>query len=279
MERETRLLLLDAALGPQGGAVAALVQAACRGRSALVLEDEPLLAARIVATLTQAGFSEVFRADVGEAALAMASQRPFDILILDRQNPGLDGLEVLRRLRAGGTGAAAAKALILTWLDSPAEMLAARLSGAGLDDYVSKAAIEWEELLSRIVCLLARTPPADAPNTVHALGAIAYTPHDHQIRLRGTPLVLPGRNHAIMAALLAAEGRPLTHLMLWERCWPEWTIEPEGLRGRVDTAVSRLRKLLREQAPDALKDHVFIATWNRAFHACPVPTAESVPAA
>lgn len=270
MERETPLLMLEAALGPHGGAVASLVQAACRGRSALVLEDEPLLAARIVATLTQAGFSDVFRAEVGDAALAMASQRPFDILILDRQNPGLDGLEVLRRVRAGGTGSATAKALILTWLDSPAEMLAARLSGAGLDDYVSKAAIEWEELLSRIVCLLARTVPT-AVNTVHAMGAIAYTPHDNAIRLRGMPLVLPGRNHAILAALLAAEGRPLTHKMLWERCWPEWTIEPEGLRGRVDTAVSRLRKLLREQAPEELKDHVFIATWNQAFHACPVP--------
>ncbi|HRJ63674.1 MAG TPA: response regulator, partial [Brevundimonas sp.] len=71
------------------------------GRRALLLEDDPALSEHVAERLLRAGFEAVERVDSGEAAIAAAAAS-FDVLILDRLTAGLDGLETLKRLRAGG---------------------------------------------------------------------------------------------------------------------------------------------------------------------------------
>ena len=117
------------------------------GRRALLLEDDPALADHVAERLTAAGFDAVDRFDAGEAALEAAGRAPYDILILDRLTAGMDGLEMLKRLRAGGGTSSDAPALMLTALGGERQKVEGLLGGA--DDYLAKP-VGDEELVARI---------------------------------------------------------------------------------------------------------------------------------
>ncbi|HEX9077653.1 MAG TPA: response regulator transcription factor [Anaerolineae bacterium] len=119
----------------------------------LIIEDEQRIADFLRRGLTYEGFQVELRAD-GESGLKAARDNPPDLVILDVMLPGLDGFEVCRRLRAGGT----VPILMLTAKDSVADRVKGLDSGA--DDYVVKP-FAFEELMARVRALLRRSRPSE----------------------------------------------------------------------------------------------------------------------
>jgi two-component system, OmpR family, response regulator MprA len=117
----------------------------------LVIEDEQKIADFLRRGLTYEGFQVEVRMD-GESGLKAARDNPPDLVVLDIMLPGLDGFEVCRRLRAGGS----VPILMLTAKDSVADRVKGLDSGA--DDYVVKP-FAFEELIARVRALLRRSRP------------------------------------------------------------------------------------------------------------------------
>ncbi len=119
----------------------------------LVIEDESKIADFLRRGLTYEGFQVDVRFD-GEAGLKAARDNPPDLVILDVMLPGIDGIEVCRRLRAGGP----VPVLMLTAKDSVADKVKGLDSGA--DDYMVKP-FSFDELIARVRALLRRTRPSE----------------------------------------------------------------------------------------------------------------------
>ncbi len=226
------------------------------GRVALLLEDDPALAAHVAQRLGQAGFERVDRFDTGEAALAAALAAPYDVLVLDRHTRGLDGLETLRRVRAGSGPSADAPALMLTALGAERQKVEGLLGGA--DDYLAKP-VGDEELLARIAAQLrrvarrARPAAADLVNgpfrLAHGARTLKFQAGDAARLIDLSPL-----EFAIVCELMTARGQPVTKTMLWDRCWVEWKFLPDNFVNIIDARISALRRRLKEQTPELGED-------------------------
>ena len=121
----------------------------------LVVDDEPSIVDAIATTLRYEGF-EVDQADNGRAALRAAQEKPFDLIVLDIMMPGLDGLEVTKRLRAGGVRV---PVLFLTARDSVEDKITGLTVGG--DDYVVKP-FSLGEVVARARAILRRTKETPA---------------------------------------------------------------------------------------------------------------------
>src|SRR5688500_6095866 len=122
----------------------------------MVVGDEPRIAASLRRALIYEGYEVAVAVD-GPAALAASRDRPPELVVLDVMLPGLDGIEVCRRLRAAGEVAI----LMLTARDATSDRVRGLDSGA--DDYLTKP-FATEELLARVRALLRRLTPRDQPN-------------------------------------------------------------------------------------------------------------------
>lgn len=140
------------------------MQPAAGGTRILVVEDEPGIAGFVRRGLTFEGY-EVEVVTDGAAALRALRDRPPDLLILDVMVPGVDGLEIARRLRAAESLEAlpATPVLMLTARDAVPDRVAGLRAGA--DDYLIKP-FDFDELLARIEALLRRARP-QSPSTAH----------------------------------------------------------------------------------------------------------------
>ena len=226
------------------------------GRRALLLEDDPALSDHVAERLLRAGFEAVDRVDTGEGALEAAGRHPYDVLILDRLTRGLDGLETLKRIRAGGGPSSDAPVLMLTALGGERQKVEGLLGGA--DDYLSKP-VGDEELLARIASQLrraarrARPAGADIVNGPFRLSLGARTlkleTGDHSRLIDLSPL-----EFSIVCELMSARGQPVTKTMLWDRCWIEWKFLPDNFVNIIDARISALRRRLKEQAPEIGED-------------------------
>lgn len=222
------------------------------GRRALLLEDDPALSEHVAERLLRAGFEAVERVDSGEAAIAAAAA-PFDVLILDRLTAGLDGLETLKQVRAGGGPCADAPALMLTALGGERQKVEGLLGGA--DDYLSKP-IGDEELLARIAAQLRRAARRAAPvgsdlvNGPFRLAFGARTLKFDDGAGASRLIDLSPLEFAIVCELMTARGQPVTKTMLWDRCWVEWRFLPDNFVNIIDARISALRRRLKEQAPE-----------------------------
>ena len=221
-------------------------------RRALLLEDEPALADHVASRLEKAGFDQVDRFEAGEDALAAAEARPYDVLILDRMTRGLDGLETLKRIRAGSGPSSDAPALMLTALDGERQRVEGLLGGA--DDYLSKP-VGDEELVARIAAQLRRAARRAKPAGAEVVnGPFRLSPGARTLKLEtgsGARLIdLSPLEFAIVAELMTARGQPVTKTMLWDRCWVEWKFLPDNFVNIIDARISALRRRLKEQAPE-----------------------------
>lgn len=226
------------------------------GRSALLLEDDAALSAHVADRLLNAGFARVCCVESGEEALEATGREAFDVLVLDRMTRGLDGLETLKRIRAGNSLSYDAPALMLTALGAERQKVEGLIGGA--DDYLSKP-IGDEELLARIAAQLrraarrARPAGADLVNGPFRLATGART---LKLEIGGQSRVidLSPLEFAIVCELTAARGQPVTKTMLWEKCWVEWTFLPDNFVNIIDARISALRRRLKEQAPELGED-------------------------
>ena len=158
----------------------------------LVVEDEPKIAASIERVLR----AERYQPDValdGVTALGLMEHHDYDIVILDRLLPDLDGLEVLRLARARGIGT---PVLMLTALDTVDH----RVSGldAGADDYLTKP-FAFKELLARIRALSRRVPEPTEERL--AAGDIVLDPVRHRVTVEGRSEDLSAREYALLGYL------------------------------------------------------------------------------
>jgi two-component system OmpR family response regulator len=225
------------------------------GRRALLLEDDPALSDHVAERLLSAGFGTVDQVDSGEAALA-AAVRPYDILILDRLTRGLDGLETLKRLRAGSGPCADAPALMLTALGGDRQKVEGLLGGA--DDYLAKP-VGDEELLARIAAQLRRAARQARPAGAELVnGPFRLALGARTLKLDvagGSRLIdLSPLEFSIISELMTARGQPVTKTMLWDRCWVEWRFLPDNFVNIIDARISALRRRLKEQAPELGED-------------------------
>ncbi|AYO81481.1 two component transcriptional regulator [Methylobacterium sp. GXF4] len=164
----------------------------------LVVEDEPRIAADVKAGLEQAGYVADLVAD-GEAAWFRAETEPYDAMVLDLGLPRLDGLGVLRRLRAAEV---ALPVLILTARDGWRE----RVEGidAGADDYLVKP-FRMEELVARLRAILRRTAGHASP--VLRAGDVELDTRSRAVSVAGRPTELTALEYRLLAFLLHRQGQ------------------------------------------------------------------------
>ncbi len=207
----------------------------------LLVEDAPDLARVVVRELEAAGYETVHAADGPTALELHARERP-DLVILDWMLPGLDGLEVLRRLRQ----TAPTPVLMLTARSEELDRVVGLEVGA--DDYVTKP-FSMRELVARVRALLRRAEllrqtlsadRADTGETLHR-GALSVDPQAHLAVLDGEPLDLSPTEFALLHLLLRSPGRAFGRAYLLDTVWKETYI---GGDRSVDNVVLRLRKKL-----------------------------------
>lgn len=173
----------------------------------LLVEDDELLGAGAKAGLEQAGYTVDWLRDGREAANALADGEP-DLLVLDLGLPGVDGLSVLRRLRARKSDL---PVLVLTARDG----IEARIAGldAGADDYLVKP-FDLGELTARLRAIGRRAQGRSHPLIEH--GDLVFDPAARTVRLDGVAVDLSPRELAILEALLERPGMPLSRDRLEE---------------------------------------------------------------
>jgi two-component system response regulator TctD len=158
--------------------------------------------------------------------------QPYDLVILDLSLPGLDGLEVLRRLRGRGNGV---PVLVLTARGSTEERVIGLNLGA--DDYLVKP-FELSELEARVKALL-RRGSGRAPTV--RVGQLEIDTSSRLVSLDGRPLALTPRELAVLEALVARLGRPVARELLFEKVFD---MDADARPEAIESYVSRLRKKL-----------------------------------
>ncbi|MFE2300062.1 response regulator transcription factor [Streptomyces sp. NPDC059445] len=205
----------------------------------LVVDDDPTVAEVVSGYLERAGY-RVDRAADGIAALARAAAHRPDLVVLDLMLPGMDGLEVCRRLRAQGP----VPVIMLTARGDEDDRILGLEVGA--DDYVTKP-FSPRELVLRVESVLRRTRPVAAARPLHAAG-LAVDPSARRATKNGTELALTLREFDLLAFFLRHPGRAYAREDLMREVWG-WdfgdlstvTVHVRRLRGKVEDDPARPR--------------------------------------
>ena len=203
----------------------------------LVVEDEDVLAQTVAEGLRDLGWA-VDVANDGLDAFEKASINTYDVIVLDRDLPGLHGDELCRRLNTAGDRA---RILMLT----AAGALDDRVSGLmlGADDYLPKP-FAFAELMARVTALSRR--PATPGPTVLTAGGITLDRGTRVVQRDGRTIVLGNREFAVLCLLLEQPGRIVSAEELLDRAWDE---NADPFTNAVRITMARLRKKLGEPWP------------------------------
>ena len=203
----------------------------------LVVEDEPDIRALIVHHLTRDGFRCRTAADGAEALARLRSGVP-DLVVLDLMLPGMDGLELTRRMRAEPAWAGLPIIMLTAKADEVDRIVGLEL---GADDYVAKP-FSPKELMARVRAVLRRARPADDARAISG-GGVVLDPARHRVTVAGVPSELTAKEFDLLHALMAAAGRVLTREVLLNRVWGY--AHADTIESRtVDVHVRRLRAKL-----------------------------------
>ncbi len=219
----------------------------CRGRHALVLEDDMTTAQRAREGLLAIGFSEVEVAHRGERAVLAAGRKRFDVILLDRMNPGLDGLEVLGRIRNlpdRPDSSRRSPILMMTALGGDRSRIEGLLKGA--DDYMPKP-LSIAELQARVAAQIRRTSwtlPRGIPAPLLSNGPLIMDTQASTLSLGAHEIRLPPRSFGLLSELVRFAGQPVSKTMLWDRAWSDWASQPDEWQDTIDVAVRRVRRSL-----------------------------------
>ncbi len=205
----------------------------------LLVEDTPDIALWLATALRQSGLEVV---QVGDGLAALAALVPghgFDVVVLDLQLPGKDGLQVLQTLRAQGDGV---PVLVLTARAAVADRVLGLQLGA--DDYLAKP-FDLGELEARLQALLRR--PGRMKSVALRLGALELLPDSGEVLWQGQPLALTPREVAALRGLLASPQRPVAKDKLHAQVFGEELVELEA----VEVLIHRLRRKLEQRTGES----------------------------
>ena len=197
----------------------------------LVVEDEPRLLRSLTGALQDEGYSVDTAAD-GPEGLYKAENTAYDAIILDVMLPGLDGCEILRRVRRKQR----TPVLMLTARDATADRVKGLDTGA--DDYLVKP-FELSELFARVRALIRRA--AGQTETRLEVGTVVLDLRARAVEQNGNPIALTAREYAIFEYLALHRGKVVSRTELFEHIFDE---HADALSNLVDVHVSSLRKKL-----------------------------------
>src|SRR5258705_1179245 len=203
----------------------------------LVVEDEPDIRRLVVLHLERDGFRCRTAAN-GLDALREAKAAVPDLVVLDLMLPGIDGLEVCRRLRSDASTAGVPIIMLTAKSDEVDRVVGLEV---GADDYVAKP-FSPKELVARVRAVLRRSRP-DHPPPVLAVGPVTLDPERHRVTLGGRALQLTPKEFDLLRALLEAAGRVLSREYLLNHVWGYARADEIESR-TVDVHVRRLRAKL-----------------------------------
>jgi two-component system OmpR family response regulator len=196
----------------------------------LLVEDDPEAAAYLVKALSEAGHVADHAGD-GEEGLAMAESATYDVLVVDRMLPRLDGLAMIGRLRTAGN---TTPALILSALAQVDDRVVGLRAGG--DDYLPKP-YAFTELLARVEALARRVTPGVA-DTIYRVGGLALDRLAHTVERGGQRIPQQPREFRLLEYLMRHAGQVVTRTMLLENVW-DYHFDPQT--NVIDVHVSRLR--------------------------------------
>jgi len=205
----------------------------------LVVEDELDIANLVKFHLEKAGLSARVVGD-GKQALDLIVRDQPDLVVLDLMLPGLDGLEVCRRLR----GSSATRGIPIIMLTAKAEEVD-RILGLemGADDYVPKP-FSPRELVARVKAVLRRaTAPPEPSEAPVVVGGLRLDPARHEVRKNDQPVALSAMEFRLLEFFLRHRGRVYSRAQLLDQVWgQDRFVEPRT----VDVHIRRLREKIEE---------------------------------
>jgi two-component system, OmpR family, KDP operon response regulator KdpE len=204
----------------------------------LLVDDEPVVLRALRVALEAQDYA-VAAVLTGEDALARITNGAFDLVLLDLGLPGVDGFEVIRRVRV------LYPALPIIVLSAQGEdAVKVEALDLGADDYVSKP-FSVRELLARVRVALRHAGPADAraESTQIERGAVSLDLAEHTARVRGEPVQLTPTQFALLACFARHPGRLMTHRAIVTEVWGD----PEAAAAdNLRVQISQLRRRIEE---------------------------------
>ena len=210
----------------------------------LVVEDEPRLASLLRRGLIEEAHAIDLAAD-GEEALAWVNIGDYDAIVLDIMLPGIDGLEVCRRLRRQRLQT---PLLLLTARDSVADRVAGL--DAGADDYLVKP-FAFAELAARLRALARR--PHETHDPVLSAGAVRLDPAARRVWCGDDEIPLPNKEFRILEYLIRHPNQVLTRSMIAEHVWD---YDFPNVTNVIDVHIRQLRRRLHDPYPGGLIETV-----------------------
>jgi DNA-binding response OmpR family regulator len=231
-------------------------------RRILVVEDDPDISALVEIHLKDTGFEVELQSD-GSSGLARALGESFDLVVLDIMLPGVDGLEICRRLRAEKPEL---PILMLTARSTELDRVLGLEMGA--DDYLTKP-FSVRELVARVKAIFRRMEIFDAqpaPTTL-AVGPMEIETDSRRVLIDGEPVELTAREFDLLVFFARHPGRVFTRGQLLDKVWG---YTHEGYEHTVNTHINRLRGKLET---DPSHPRFILTVWGVGYR---FPTPEEL---
>lgn len=229
--------------------------------SVLVVDDEPTIGEVVARYLERAGYHARVAGD-GPQALALCAQSPPDLVVLDIMLPGIDGLEVMRRLREGESSPA--RVILLTARGREAERIVGLRRGA--DDYVVKP-FSPGELVARVEAVLRRERPAAPRAPVLEFEGLRIEPATRTVVVGKREVALTVREFDLLLFLALHPGQVFSRDRLMESVWqlPDYTDS--------STVTVHIRRLRAKLEPDPERPRYIQTVWGVGYRFRPVGRA------
>jgi two-component system, OmpR family, response regulator ResD len=225
--------------------------------SVLVVDDEPTIAEVVARYLERAGYDARVAADGPAAVQAAADQRP-DLVVLDLMLPGIDGLEVMRRLRDAETRRIAI--ILLTARGEESDRIVGLRLGA--DDYVVKP-FSPAELVARVDAVLRRVDPEPDHEPVLCFDGLEIDPAGRRVRVGGEPVLLTQREFELLLFLARHPGQAFTRNTLMDRVW-RFSFYTD-----TSTVTVHIRRLRAKLEPDPAVPRYIETVWGVGYRFAP----------
>jgi DNA-binding response OmpR family regulator len=223
----------------------------------LVVDDEPTIGDVVSRYLERAGYTTRVAGD-GDRALALHGERAADLVVLDLMMPGVDGLEVMRRIRSDRSGRPAI--ILLTAKGEESDRIVGLRLGA--DDYVVKP-FSPAELVARVDAVLRRVDPEPEHEPPLEFGSLHIDPTARRVMVDGEECALTMREYELLLFFARHPGQAFSRNALMDRVW--------GYSFYTDTSTVtvHIRRLRSKIEPDPTQPRFIETVWGVGYRFAP----------